>query len=91
MAIVCLRTVSMTIEKVGLSPNPARCHAPYLASVRARIEVRVGLDWTGRLSVKQTVQYLDLLRREQLPSHLLPEEVPPAVTVSVSQRRLLQT
>lgn len=64
---------------------------PYLARVRARIEVRVGLDWTGRLSVKQTVQYLDLLWREQLPSHLLPKEVTPAVTVPISQRRLLQT
>lgn len=64
---------------------------PYLARVRARIEVGVGLDGTGRLSVEQTVQYLDLLRREQLPSHLLPEEVTPAVPVTVSQRRLLQT
>lgn len=64
---------------------------PYLARVRTRIEVRVGLDWTGSLSVKQTVQYLDLLWREQLPSHLLPEEVTATVTVPISQRRLLQT
>lgn len=64
---------------------------PYLARVRAHIEVRAGLDWTGWLSVKQTVQYLDLLRREQLPSHLLPEEVPPTVAMPVGQRRLLQT
>lgn len=64
---------------------------PYLARVRADIEVRAGLDWTGWLSVKQAVQYLDLLRREQLPSHLLPEELASAVAMSVGQRRLLQT
>ncbi len=74
-------------------PQPRACTVPcpYLARVRAHIEVRAGLDWTGRLSVKQAVQYLDLLRREQLPSHLLPEEVPPTVAMPVGQRWLLQT
>lgn len=75
-------------------PHPPKlCTAPrpYLARVWARIEVRAGLDWTGWLSVKQAVQYLDLLRREQLPSHLLPEEVPPVVAVPIGQRRLLHT
>lgn len=74
-------------------PQPRTCTVPhpYLARVRAHIEVRAGLEWTGWLSVKQTVQYLDLLWREQLPSHLLPEEVPPTVAMPVSQRWLLQT
>lgn len=69
-------------------PEPRACTVPrpYLARVRAHIEVRAGLDWTGWLPVKQAVQYLDLLRREQLPSHLLPEEVPPTVAVPVGQR-----
>lgn len=58
---------------------------PYLASVRAQIELSGGLDWTGWLSVKEAVQYLDLLWREQFPSHLLPEEVPPTVTMPISQ------
>lgn len=64
---------------------------PYLARVRAHIEVRAGLDWTGWLSFKEAVQYLDLLWREQLPSHLLPEEVPPTMAMPIGQRRLLQT
>lgn len=74
-------------------PQPRACTVPrpYLARVRAHIEVRAGLDWTGWLFVKQAVQYLDLLRREQLPSHLLPEEVPPTLAVPVGQRWLLQT
>ena len=72
--------------KLSLGPEPA-VPCPYLARVRAHIEVRAGLDWTW--SVKQAVQYLDLLRREQLPSHLLSEEVPPTVAMPVGQRRLL--
>lgn len=73
------------VPELSLSPVSALCPRPYLARVRADIEVRAGLDWTGWLSVKEAVQYLDLLRREQLPSHLLPEEVPPTVAVPVGQ------
>ena len=58
-------------------------------SQRSYTELRAGWDWTRGLFVKQAIQYLDLLRREQLPSHLLPEEVPPTVTVPIGQRRVL--
>ena len=63
------------------------CHAPYLARVRGQGEVKAAGDWPGKLSVRQAVQYLDLLLREELPSHLLPEEVPP--TMTIGQRRVL--
>lgn len=82
---------TLTFSQTQPQPRTCTVPRPYLARVRAHIEVRAGLDWTGWLSVKQMVQYLDLLRWEQLPSHLLSEEVPPTVAMPVSQRRLLQT
>lgn len=76
-----------------IQPQPRACTVlcPYLARVWAHIQLRAALDWTGHLSVKQVVQYLDLLRREQLPSHLLPEEVPSTVAMPIGQWWLLQT
>ena len=86
----CLSLIALSLTlRSDSKPLPISCTVPrpYLARVRAHIQVRAaGLDWTGELSVKQAVQYLDLLRREQLPSHLLPQEVAPAVAVAVGQR-----
>lgn len=50
--------------------------SPYLgglvaAAVRDGVNVRIGL------SIKDMVQYLELLRCKEFPSHLLPQEVPP--------------
>lgn len=93
VASVLVRFIPYPLVWSQTPPQPTACTVlrPYLARVWAHIEVRAGLDGTGWLSVKQAVQYLDLLRREQLPSHLLPEEVPPTVAMPIGQRWLLQS
>lgn len=59
-----------TTSVAGYTPLPP---SPYLeaAAVRDGVNVRIGL------SIKDMVQYLELLWCKELSSHLLPQEVPP--------------
>lgn len=62
-----------TTTVAGYTPLPP---SPYLGGLVADA-VRDGINVGIGLSIKDMVQYLELLWCKELSSHLLPQEVPP--------------